>query len=191
MQTSSSSLLSVFLGVVLTQCHSEPSTALVSTVQDQASVVGSSNKWSFIGPWMVGSSGENDEFEALVPDLSMPYQDVKLMNVESQTASYTALIPVKKTSNGMLSLRVELNPRKHSIEKLTLLHARQYQMQAIKQIGNGVGHYNAINQRYYVNVACQEILELPDRLNYSSDLQEINCWVSTENNTAAIQYVKL
>ena len=186
MRTSSSSLLSMFLGVVLTRCHSEPSTAPVSTVQDQASVVGSSNNWSFIVPW-----GENNEFETLVSDPSTPYQDVKLMSVESQTASYTAIIPVKKTSNGMLSLRVELNPRKHSIEKLTLLHARQYQMQAIKQIGNGVGHFNAINQRYYVNVACQEILELPDRLNYSSDLQEINCWVSTENNTAAIQYVKL
>ncbi|OUJ74924.1 hypothetical protein BXP70_09260 [Hymenobacter crusticola] len=99
-------------------------------------------------------------------------------------------MPVKKTPNGMLSLRVELNPRKHSIEKLTLLHTRQNQLHTVKQIGNGVGHYDATNQRYYVNVAYQEILEFSDRLNYNSYLQEIDCWVSTQTNTAAIRHVK-
>jgi hypothetical protein len=198
MRTSSSSLLSVLLGLFLLQCHSEPSITSILTVKEQARVVGSSNTgafsspWqaSFIGPWQVGRTGENHEAEMLVPDPSTPYQDVKMMDVDNQLGSYAAIIPVKRTPNGMLSLRVELNPRKHSIEKLTLLHARQNQLHTVKQIGNGIGHYDATNQRYYVNVAYQEILEFSDRLNYNSDLQEINCWVSTESNTAAIQYVK-
>jgi len=199
MRTSSSSLLSVFLGLALMQCRSESSKTPVSTVKGQASVVGSLNKgastssWqvSFINPWQVGRNGENGESETLVPDPSTPYHDVKLTNIESQLVSYTAIMPVKKTPNGMLSLQVKLNPRKHSIEKLTLLHARQNQLHTIKQIGPGIGHYDATNQRYYVSVAYQEILEFSDKLNYNSDLQEISCWISIKNNTAALQYVKL
>jgi len=194
MCTPLSSLLSVFLGLVLIQCHSEPSTTPISTVENQTSVVKSSNKEPSAGSWQderVNKGKEaQQESKMLVPDPSTPYQDVKPMAVESHIDTYTAILPIQTTPSGTLSLQVKLNPQKHSIEKLTLLYARQNQRHAINQIGNGVGHYNAENQRYYVNVAYQEVLDLSDKLKYSGDLQEVDCWVSIQTNTAAIKHVK-
>ncbi|WP_324678842.1 hypothetical protein [Hymenobacter sp. GOD-10R] len=192
MHTPLSNLLATFLGLTLMQCSSEPSKT--STIKEPASAVDSAAKDPSVGSWQVEPDSANKtqgyEVGTLNPDSNAPYQDVKLMNVERQIASYTALIPIQETPSGKISLQVELNPQKHSIKKLTLLYARQNQWHTIKQIGNGVGHYNTTKQRYYVNVAYQEVLELPDKLQSSSDLREVNCWVSTQTNTAGIQHIE-
>ncbi|QDA61882.1 hypothetical protein [Hymenobacter jejuensis] len=169
-------LLLTTLGLMATQCSS-PTPAASTAETDLATE-----------PKLIATN--SGEAEPLSPDPNLPYQEVKPEVLATMPTNYTAILPCTRDSAGQLSVQIQLNPHKQSIEKITVLYAGTSSKRTLKQIGNGVGHFDPKTQRYYFNAAYQTITELTGHLRNFSDLHEINGWVSAQNNTAGLQPIQ-
>ncbi|RPD45934.1 hypothetical protein DNI29_17475 [Hymenobacter sediminis] len=170
------------LSIVLIGCSTQASAGLL-VGKNQVSVQKAS-QWKLI-------SANSGQATTLWPDSTVAYRKVQLSNVIATGSIYTATILCKQDSLGTLQMRVQLDPQKHSIKKLQLLYFGNSSKHKVKQIGDGVGHYDQENQRYYFNVAYQTISELPGNRRFFSDLYEIKGWISTETTTATLQPITL
>lgn len=123
--------------------------------------------------------GKAESFE---PDSTIAYQQVKPISVLDSPNGYVAVLACKRDSTGSLFLQIELDPERHAIEKLALQYAGASPKRILKQIGNGIGHYEPKTQRYYFSVLYQIISELPDKRRNFSELYPVHGWISTQTN---------
>jgi hypothetical protein len=173
-------LLALLAGAaLLTGCQSNFTTSK-SAIPAIALAVGSSS--------VSQSISQGVELNGLI---RTPYLPAKLKDVVASPTSYSAILLCLPDSGIKLSVQVQLKLQRHAIEKLTILYARTDSKLNVKQIGNGVGHYDPKTQRYYFNVAYQVISELPDNRHYFSEPYEIAGWVSPQTSTAGVQPIGL
>jgi hypothetical protein len=136
-------------------------------------------------------SADSGQAKMLGPDPTVAYQEVQLSDVVVTNSAYAATIRCNQDSLGTLRLQAQLDPQRHTIKKLQLLYASNSPKYKVNQIGDGVGHYDSTDQRYYFTVAYQTISELPQNMRYASSILQINGWISTETTTAGLQPISL
>ncbi|TGD77136.1 hypothetical protein [Hymenobacter wooponensis] len=136
-------------------------------------------------------SADSGQTITLGPDPTLVYREVQLSNVVAGSSAYSAFMLCNQDSLGTLHLLVQLDTQRHSIKKLELLYIGNTPKHKLKQIGDGVGHYDAKDQRYYFDVAYQTISELPENIRFFSSLYQINGWISTETATAGLQPLRI
>ncbi|TGE04902.1 hypothetical protein [Hymenobacter fodinae] len=168
--------------IALLGCSAHPSASLSAGKE----LVGTQDavQWQLI-------SADSDQAKMLGPDPTVAYQEVQLSDVVATNSAYTATIRCNQDSLGTLRLQVQLDHQRLTIKKLQLLYAGNSRKYKVNQIGDGVGHYDATDQRYYFTVAYQTISELPQNMRYGSGLYQINGWISTETTTAGLQPISL
>ncbi|HEX8349601.1 MAG TPA: hypothetical protein VF598_06555 [Hymenobacter sp.] len=113
---------------------------------------------------------------------------VPLEDVVSEDSVYAATLPVLNEADGAIRLRVALNPRAHSLQQFSALFAPHSPSVTYRQIGQGIGKYDAKTGHYYFNVGYQKVSQRPDGGTYSGNLQEINGWIDPGMNAAAVAH---
>lgn len=101
---------------------------------------------------------------------------------------YAATLPVLNEADGAIRLRVAVNPRAHSLEKISVLFAPPTPSVTYRQLGQGVGKYDAQTGHYYFNAAYQKVRQRDDGRTDSGNIQEITGWVDPGTNTAAVAH---
>jgi hypothetical protein len=192
MRKFSTLLLLVVSGVAFSECSFNTSAPSVSKGKKQTEVA-TAESTQFSAATEGFYIEQSGQAESVDPDPNVPYQEVKLSDIDVAQSStgYTAFFPCKRDSTGTLYLRIELKPEKHSIQKLSLAYAGANSKKNLKQLGNGIGHYDPKTQRYYFSVLYQLISELPNNLTYHSKEYPVHGWVSTHTNTVGLQPIKL
>ncbi|GAA3943662.1 hypothetical protein [Hymenobacter algoricola] len=71
--------------------------------------------------------------------------------------------------------------------KLSLAYAMASPKQTAKQVGQGTGHYDPKDQRYYFTTYYQVITQLPSNQTFYSGLHPVYGWISTRTNTIGLQ----
>lgn len=111
---------------------------------------------------------------------------VQLEDVVSGDTVYAATLPARSEADGAIRVRVVVNPRAHTLEKISVLFAPHSPRVSYRQLGLGVGKYDAKMGHYYFNVAYQKVRKLDDGRTDSGDIQEITGWVAPSTNAAAV-----
>ena len=114
------------------------------------------------------------------------HQPVRPENIVRRDSTYAATLPVLEEPDGFIRLRVRVNPFAHTLSETSLLFAPHLPTVTYRQIGNGVGNYQATTGRYYFNVAFQKVRKLDNGLIDYGLLQEISGWVHPSSSTAAV-----
>jgi hypothetical protein len=95
---------------------------------------------------------------------------------------------VSNEADGVLRLRVMVQPRAHTFKLLRVLYAPHAPGMVCRQLGRGLGRYDAKTGRYYFNVGYQKIHRRADGRTDSGDWQEITGWVHPGTNAAAVAH---
>ena len=113
---------------------------------------------------------------------------VSLEDVASGDTSYAATMPVLHEADGTIQLRVTLNPRAHTLQKIEGAFAPHLSSASYRQLGQGVGKFDAKTGRYYFNAGYQKVRQLADGRTDNGALQEITGWLDPATNAAAVAH---
>lgn len=192
MRTFPTLFLLTSLGLAFSGCSFNTSAPSVSRTESQTGLATVNTTEIPTGSSQVVLS-QSGQAKSIAPDPNLPYREVKLSDADvvQSATGYAASLPCKRDSTGTLYLQIELKPEEHSIQKLSLAYAGTNPKKKLKQLGNGIGHYDPKTQRYYFSVLYQIISELPNNLTYHSEEYPVYGWVSTQTNTVGLQPIKL
>jgi hypothetical protein len=99
---------------------------------------------------------------------------------------YAATLPVLHDKDGIISITVTVNPKTHSVQKLDAILAPLNRDVTYRQIGNGIGRYDASTGRYYFNTAYQKTQQLPAGFTDHKPLRQITGWIDPSTSQAAV-----
>jgi len=111
---------------------------------------------------------------------------VKPEHVLQGSGYYAATLPVLHDKDGIISITVTVNPQTHSVQKLDAILAPLNQAVTYRQIGNGIGRYDAPTGRYYFSIAYQKIRQLSADSTNRGTLRQITGWVKSDASQAAV-----
>ncbi len=109
-------------------------------------------------------------------------------DVVAADTAYAVTLPVLNEADGTIRLRVGVNPRAHTLEKISVLFVPHASGVTYRQLGQGVGKYDAQTGRYYFNAGYQKVRKLDNGLTHSGDFQDINGWVNPGTGAAAVAH---
>jgi hypothetical protein len=123
-----------------------------------------------------------------VPGPDPNHQRVQAEDIWSADTVYAATLPVLNEADGSVRIRVTVNPRVHTLEKMSVLFAPHQPTVTYKQVGQGVGRYEPTTGHYYFVTVYQKMRKLADgRTDYGS-IQHIGGWVKPGSSTAAVAH---
>ena len=123
---------------------------------------------------------------AIEPGPDPAHRSARPENVVSESTVYAATLPVLDDQDGIVQIRVTVNPQTHKLNKTQAIFAPHKGAVSYKQIGDGVGHYDAKTGRYYFNVGYQKVRKLDDGRTDNGNLMEIDGWVHPETSSAGV-----
>ncbi|UOQ51845.1 hypothetical protein [Hymenobacter cellulosivorans] len=184
MRTSLLSGLLVLSGTLFSQCNStQPIQAPRATASSvaPATATESSSSTDTITVY-------TGQAESMEPDPNKPYREMAIEPLGNEPTNYTAFLICKRDSFGVVTLKVKLNPSRHSIEKVSLGFGMSSSRHTAEQITDGVGYYDAERQRYYFAAYYQVISQLSSNQYLHSELYPVHGWVSTSTNTLGLRF---
>ncbi|TVT43377.1 hypothetical protein FNT36_04630 [Hymenobacter setariae] len=111
---------------------------------------------------------------------------VKPERVFQGPAHYAATLPVRRNKEGRIGITVAVNPQAHSVQKLDALLLPLDAAVTYRQLGQGIGRYDAPTGRYYFSAVYQTIRKLPNGyINYDPG-RVITGWVKPGTSQAAV-----
>jgi hypothetical protein len=113
-------------------------------------------------------------------------RQVKPEHLIQQPTYYMATLPVVRDKDGQISLIVVINPQMHSIQKADALLTPLDKAVTYRQIGKGIGRYDAPTGRYYFNTVYQTIRQLPNGYTDNGPGRVITGWVKPGTSQAAV-----
>ncbi|RYF09635.1 MAG: hypothetical protein EOO40_06555 [Deltaproteobacteria bacterium] len=99
---------------------------------------------------------------------------------------YAATLPVVRDKDGLINITVVLNPKTHSVQKLDALLASLNKNVKYRQLGEGIGRYDAPTGRYYFSTIYQTIRQLPNGYTDNGPGRVIMGWVKPDTSQAAV-----
>jgi hypothetical protein len=99
---------------------------------------------------------------------------------------YAVTLPVQHDEDGTILLGVKVNPKAHSILKIEAMFAPLDKAVTYRQIGEGVGRYDAPTGRYYFNTIYQTIRKLPNGYTNNDAGRVITGWVKPGTSQATV-----
>jgi hypothetical protein len=99
---------------------------------------------------------------------------------------YAATLPVVRDKDGRIGITVTVNPQTHSVQKLEALFASLNEAVTYRQIGEGIGRYDARTGRYYFSTIYQTIRKLPNGYTDNGAGRVITGWVIPGTSQAAV-----
>ena len=97
-----------------------------------------------------------------------------------------ATLPVVHDKDGRISITVVVNPQTHSVQKLVALLTPLGEAVTYRQIGEGIGRYDAPTGRYYFSTIYQTIRKLPNGYTDNGAGRVITGWVKPGTSQAAV-----
>jgi hypothetical protein len=113
-------------------------------------------------------------------------RQVKPEHLLQQPAYYLATLPVVRDKDGHISITVVINPQTHSIKKADALLTPLNKAVTYRQIGQGIGRYDAPTGRYYFSTVYQTIRQLPNGYTDNGPGRVITGWVKPGTSQAAV-----
>ena len=123
-----------------------------------------------------------------VPGPDPAHRRVSPADVLSRDTVYAATLPVRNDPDGSIRIRVTVNPRAHTLENIRVLFGPHPPSVTYRQLGQGVGQYEASTGHYYFNAGDQRVRKLGGGLTDYGQLQNIGGWVHPESSTAAVAH---
>jgi hypothetical protein len=111
---------------------------------------------------------------------------VKPEQVVQEPTYYAATLPVVRDKDGRIGITVVINPKAHSVQKLEALLASLNKAVTYRQIGEGIGRYDAPTGRYYFSTIYQTIRKLPNGYTDNGPGRVITGWVKPDTSQAAV-----
>ena len=162
--------LLLFATLGLSYCSSPPAdTTPADTTPVEAPAPAETLVGSASGTAISGEPGPDPDHRRVPPG-----------NVRQQDTVYAATLPVLDERDGTIRIRVAINPRAHTLEKVSVLFAPHQPRVRYQQLGQGVGKYDAKTGRYYFLTGYQKISPLADGRLYNSPFLGISGWVHPE-----------
>jgi hypothetical protein len=111
---------------------------------------------------------------------------VKPEVVLQEPTYYAATLPIVHDKDGQIGITVIINPKTHSVQKLNALLAPLDKAVTYRQIGEGVGRYDAPTGRYYFSTIYQTTRKLPNGYTDNGAGRVITGWVKPGTSQAAV-----
>lgn len=138
---------------------------------------------SAAAPGVSYSSGK----ASIIPLGPSPNQrPVKPEQLMQTPAYYAATLPVLRDKDGQIDITVIVNPQTHSVQKLNALLAPLDKAVTYRQIGEGIGRYDAATGRYYFSTIYQTIRKLPNGYTDNGPGRVITGWIKPDTSQAAV-----
>jgi hypothetical protein len=97
-----------------------------------------------------------------------------------------ATLPVVRDKDGRISITVIVNPQAHKVQKLEALLTPLNKAVTYRQIGQGIGRFDAPTGRYYFSTVYQTIRQLPNGYTDYGAGRAITGWVKPGTSQAAV-----
>jgi hypothetical protein len=120
----------------------------------------------------------------LEPSPSQRPVQPKVLMQESDV--YAALLPVLRDKDGSISVQISVNPKTHGIKKLETLFLPLDKAVTLRQLGEGIGRYDASAGRYYFSTMYQKTRRLSASQINNEDIRQITGWVAPGTAQAAV-----
>ncbi|SMB79648.1 hypothetical protein SAMN00120144_3970 [Hymenobacter roseosalivarius DSM 11622] len=126
--------------------------------------------------------------QSFTPGPDSAYRRVQPTDIRREDTVYAATLPVLDEPDGLLHLRVALNPQAHTVEQLTLQGVPRRDSVSFHQLGEGVARYHSLSGHYYFTTFYQKRKKLANGYQNNGLIQQIKGWVKPESAEAAIRH---
>lgn len=113
-------------------------------------------------------------------------RQVKPQQLIREPTYYAATLPVGLDKDGQIGITVIVNPKTHSVQKLDALLASLNKNVKYRQLGEGIGRYDAPTGRYYFSTIYQTIRKLPNGYTNYDPGRVITGWINPGTSQAAV-----
>jgi hypothetical protein len=113
-------------------------------------------------------------------------RQIKPYQVLQEPTYYMATLPVVHDKDGKIGLNVVVNPVTHSVQKLSAFFAPLNKAVTYRQLGEGIGRFDAPTGRYYFSTIYQTIRKLPNGYTDNGAGRIITGWVKPGTSQAAV-----
>lgn len=121
-----------------------------------------------------------------VPGPDSTHRRVQAADILSGDTVYAATLPVLNDADGLIRIRITVNPQAHALQKIAVLSTPHQSTVTYKQVGEGVGKYEPSTGHYYFITVYQKMRKLTAGRTDYGPLQEIGGWVKPGAATAAV-----